>query len=295
MTLPFDYPSFAVGQYGGSPQPAFEHARVTILPLPLQHEPSASVRTRNGPEALLAASARLETWDEETDADVSGVGIHTLPAMAFPFPTLDEATAAIRRVTEALAEHPTFPVFLGGEHTITGPIVAAMAHRHTGLSVLQLDAHAALRDTCQGSRHHRSCVMRRVLEYARASQVGVRSLSPEEAHAVPGLPTELFYDFNMRHEENWIERVVDSLGETVYITIDVDVLEPSLMPATAAPEPGGLSWYELLALLRRVIESRNVVGCDVVELSPLPGMVAPDVTCAKLIYKILGYKFASGR
>ena len=133
--------------------------------------------------------------------------------------------------------------------------------------------------------------MRRVLEHARATQVGIRSLSPEEAEAVPGLPTTIFYDFNMRRDAQWIERVVDSLGETVYITIDCDGLDPAIMPAVGTPEPGGLSWYETLALIRRVIESRRVVGCDIVELCPLPGIVAPNFLCAKLIYKILTYRF----
>jgi agmatinase len=133
--------------------------------------------------------------------------------------------------------------------------------------------------------------MRRTLEFARATQVGIRSLSPEEAAAAPTLPTQIFYDFNMRANADWVDRVVDSLSEHVYITIDVDGLDPAIMPATGTPEPGGLSWYETLTLLRRVIERRTVVGCDVVELSPMPGHVAPNFLCAKLIYKILSYRF----
>jgi agmatinase len=121
--------------------------------------------------------------------------------------------------------------------------------------------------------------------------VGIRSLSPEEAAAVPTLATEIFYDFNMRANADWVDRVVDSLSEQVYITIDVDGLDPAIMPATGTPEPGGLSWYEALTLLRRVIERRTVVGCDLVELSPIPGHVAPNFLCAKLIYKILSYRF----
>jgi agmatinase len=157
--------------------------------------------------------------------------------------------------------------------------------------VLQIDAHADLRERFMGTRHNHACAMRRVLEYARCTQVGIRSLSPEEAAAVPALATEIFYDFDMRRHDDWIERVVRSLGETVYITIDVDGFDPAIMPATGTPEPGGLSWYEALALLRRVIESRKVVGCDIVELSPMPGNVAPNFMCAKLIYKILSYRF----
>jgi agmatinase len=167
-----------------------------------------------------------------------------------------------------------------------------MASRYPGLSVLQLDAHADLRDSFMGTPHNHACAMRRVLEYARCTQVGIRSLSPEEAEIASSLPTEIFYDYNMRESPDWIERVVDSLSETVYITIDVDGFDPAIMPATGTPEPGGLSWYEALALLRRVIERRTVVGCDIVELSPMPGNIAPNFMCAKLVYKILSYRFA---
>ena len=123
--------------------------------------------------------------------------------------------------------------------------------------------------------------------------MGIRSLSTDEAAAAPSLPTEIFYDYNMRQHDDWIDRVVDSLSETVYITIDVDGLDPAIMPATGTPEPGGLSWYEALALLRRVIDRRTVVGCDIVELAPMAGNVAPNFLCAKLIYKILSYRFGS--
>jgi len=294
MNLPFEYDSVAVGSYGGTlPTRAdFDSARVVILPVPLDRTTSYVGGTRNGPHEILVASSHMEIWDEETESDVSTVGIYTLPEMEFPFASLDEVTSEIRRIAFEIISRDKFPVFLGGEHSITGPIVAAMAQKHSGLSVLQIDAHADLRDNYMGTPHSHACAMRRALEYARATQVGIRSLSPEEAAAAPTLPTEIFYDHNMRNEENWIERVVDSLGETVYITVDVDGLDPAIMPATGTPEPGGLSWYETLALLRRVIESRNVVGCDVVELAPIPGMVAPNFLCSKLIYKILSYKFA---
>src|SRR5204862_6748452 len=160
-----------------------------------------------------------------------------------------EVMAQIRRVASEIVSIGKFPVVLGGEHSITAPVVAALAATHPGLSVLQIDAHADLRDSYMGTPHNHACAMRRVLEYARTTQVGIRSLSPEEAAAAPALPTEIFYDFNMRQDETWIERVVDSLSETVYITIDCDGLDPAIMPATGTPEPGGLSWYETLALL----------------------------------------------
>jgi agmatinase len=208
---------------------------------------------------------------------------------------MDEVIREIRRVATEIVSRGKFPVVLGGEHSITAPVVAAVASKYAGLSVLQIDAHADLRESFMGTPHNHACAMRRVLEYARTTQVGIRSLSPEEAAAAPTLPTEIFYDYNMRQDEDWIERIVDSLGENVYITIDCDGFDPAIMPSVGTPEPGGLTWYEGLALLRRVIESRHVVGCDIVELCPLPGMVAPNFLCAKLLYKILCYRFGGER
>ncbi|MGE5244666.1 MAG: agmatinase [Betaproteobacteria bacterium] len=294
MSLPFEYDQITPGEFGGTkPTTAdFESAQVVILPVPLDRTTTYVPGTRNGPHEILVASSHMELWDEEVEADIHGVGIYTLPEMEFPYASMDEVVAAIRRVARELVERGKFPVVLGGEHSITPPVVAAVASKYPGLSVLQIDAHADLRDSFMGTPHNHACAMRRVLEYARATQVGIRSLSTEEAQAIPTLPTEVFYDFNMRQDEDWIERVVDSLSENVYLTIDVDGFDPAIMPATGTPEPGGLSWYESLALLRRVIESRNVVGADIVELSPQPHNVAPTFMCARLIYKILSYRFA---
>jgi len=293
MNLPFEYERLATGEFGGTTPTTtdFDNARVVIFPVPLDRTTTYVPGTRNGPHEILVASSHMELWDEETETDVHSIGIFTLPEMQFPFATMDEVVREIRRVATELVARGKFPVVLGGEHSITAPIVAALAAKHPGLSVLQIDAHADLRDSYMGTPHNHACAMRRVLEYARSTQVGIRSLSPEEAAAVPTLPTEIFYDFNMRQHEDWIERVVDSLGETVYITIDCDAFDPAIMPAVGTPEPGGLTWYEMLTLLRRVIDRRRVVGCDIVELCPLPGHVAPNFLCAKLIYKILSYRF----
>jgi agmatinase len=294
MNLPFEYERVTVGEFGGTTPTTtdFDRARVVLLPVPLDRTTSYVAGTRNGPHDILVASSHMELWDEETETDVHSIGIFTLPEMDFPFATMDEVVCEIRRVAAELVARGKFPFILGGEHSITAPVVAAVAAKNPGLSVLQIDAHADLRDSFMGTPHNHACAMRRVLEYARATQVGIRSLSSEEAAAVPTLPTEIFYDFNMRQDEAWMDRVVDSLGEAVYITIDCDGLDPAIMPAVGTPEPGGLSWYETLALLRRVIESRRVVGCDLVELCPMAGNVAPTFLCAKLIYKILSYRFA---
>ena len=293
MNLPFDYEQVTVGEFGGTTPTTtdFDKARVVILPIPLDRTTSYVPGTRNGPHEILVASSHMELWDEETETDVHSIGIFTLPEMEFPFASMDEVVREIRRVTAEIVNRDKFVFILGGEHSITPAAVAAVAAKFPGVSVLQIDAHADLRDSFMGTPHNHACAMRRTLEFARTTQVGIRSLSPEEAAAAPTLGTQIFYDFNMRANADWIDRVVDSLSEHVYITIDVDGLDPAIMPATGTPEPGGLSWYETLALLRRVIERRTVVGCDVVELSPMPGHVAPNFLCAKLVYKILSYRF----
>jgi len=295
MNLPFEYDQLTLGEFGGTTPTTtdFPHARVVILPIPLDRTTSYVPGTRNGPHEILVASSHMELWDEETETDVHSIGIFTLPEMEFPYASMEDVIRQIRRVASEIVHRDKFLFVLGGEHSITPAIVAAIAGKYPGLSVLQIDAHADLRDSFMGTPHNHACAMRRTLEHAPATQVGIRSLSPEEASAAPTLPTRLFYDFNMRQGANWMDEVVDSLRETVYITIDCDGMDPAIMPAVGTPEPGGLSWYETLRLLRRVIERRTVVGCDIVELCPMAGNVAPNFLCAKLVYKILSYRFAA--
>jgi len=291
--LPFEYEHMAVGEFGGTtPTTAdFDSARVVIFPIPFDRTTSYVPGTRTGPHEILVASSHMELWDEETQTDVHSIGIYTLPEIEFPFATMEEVVAELRRVAVEILNRDKFPIFLGGEHSITPPLVDALASRHSNLSVLQIDAHADLRREYMGTPHSHACAMRRTLEFAKTTQVGIRSLSTEEAADIPSLNTTIFYDYNMRNDANWMDRVVDTLTENVYITIDVDGFDPAIMPATGTPEPGGLSWYEGLSLLRKVIEKRNVVGWDIVELSPMGGNVAPNFLCAKLIYKMLAYKF----
>src|SRR5690349_21501912 len=193
MNLPFEYDQVTVGEFGGTTPTTtdFEHARVVILPIPLDRTTSYVPGTRNGPHEILVASSHMELWDEETGTDVHSVGIFTLPEMEFPFGSMDDVVEEIRRVSAEVVTRDKFLVVLGGEHAITGPVVAAMAARHAGLSVLQIDAHADLRDRFMGTPYNHACAMRRVLEHAPCTQVGIRSLSPEEAAAAPGLPTKI--------------------------------------------------------------------------------------------------------
>lgn len=293
MNFPFAYDHGAPLAFGGAlPEPhTFDDSRIVILPVPVDRTTSYVPGTRNGPREILLASSHMELWDEEVGVDVHREGIFTLPEMELPFGELPPLVDEIRRVASEVFRRDKFLVALGGEHSITPPLVAAAAARYPGLSVLQIDAHADLRDSYMGTRHNHACAMRRTLEHARLTQVGIRSLSTEEAQAAPGLGTRIFYDISMRQNPAWIDAVVETLADPVYVTIDVDGMDPAIMPATGTPEPGGLSWSEMLALLRAINERRSVVGCDVVELSPLPGVIAPNFLCAKLIYKILTYRF----
>jgi agmatinase len=227
--------------------------------------------------------------------DIHSRGMFTLPEVDLSAAvTMDDAIVELQAAVTPLLDTDKFLVMLGGEHSITSPVVAAAAAKHKGLSVLQIDAHADLRVSYAGEKHSHACAMRRTLEHAPIVQVGIRNISGDEVVDLPSLRTTIFYDWNMRDDPGWIDRAIDALSDTVYITIDLDGLDPGIMPAVGTPEPGGLSWRELTRLLRRTFERRRVVACDVVELCPLPGLHAPNFIAAKLVYKLLTYKFTVG-
>jgi agmatinase len=295
MDFPFEYDHAQALVFGGAlpTRATFDAARVVILPCPVDRTTSYVSGTRNGPHEILQASSHMELWDDEMRADVHGVGIVTLPEMELPFGEMAAVVDEIERVAYEVIGRDKFLVTIGGEHSITPPLVSAAARKYPGLSVLQIDAHADMRDAYMGTVHNHACAMRRALQFARVTQVGIRSLSTEEAEALPKLNTTVFFDATMRQDPSWIDRVVDSLADDVYLTIDVDGMDPAIMPATGTPEPGGLSWPEITRLLRATAERRRIVAADIVELSPIPGMVAPNFLCAKLIYKLLTYRFAA--
>jgi len=270
---------------------SFDRAKAVVLPVPFERTTSYVPGTKNGPREILAASSQVELYDEELGREVSDVGIHTLPGMESPFASTDDAFAEMRRVAAWLAGAGKYFVALGGEHALTAPLVAGVADVHPGVTVLQIDAHADLRESYLGDPNSHASAMRRVLAYAPTVQVAIRNLSAPEAAAVPGLSTSVFYDWNMREDPRWMDRVVDALGEKVYITIDCDGIDPAVMPAVGTPEPGGLSWRELLSLLKLTMSRRTVVAADVVELCPIPGFVAPNFLAARLVYKLVGYRF----
>lgn len=295
MEFPFQYDHASALVFGGAlpTRVSFDEAAVVILPVPVDRTTSYVGGTRNGPHEILQASTHMELWDDEMKADVHGVGIFTLPEMELPFGEMAPLVEEIERVAYEIVSRDKFLVSIGGEHSITPPLVSAAARKFPGLSVLQIDAHADMRDSYMGTVHNHACAMRRALQFARVTQVGIRSLSTEEAEVLPKLKSTVFYDVDMRRDPKWIDAVVASLAENVYVTIDVDGMDPAIMPATGTPEPGGLSWPEITTLLRATAERRRIVAADIVELSPIPGLVAPNFLCAKLLYKLLTYRFAT--
>jgi len=295
MSVPFEYDHIEGLVFGGTlpTRATFDTSSVVILPCPVDRTTSYVGGTRNGPHEILQASTHMELWDEEMNADVHGVGIFTLAEMELPFGEMAPLVDEIERVAYEIIGRDKFLVTIGGEHSITPPLVSAAARKYPNLSVLQIDAHADMRDAYMGTIHNHACAMRRSLQYASVTQVGIRSLSTEEAEVLPKLKTKVFFDSTMRQEPTWMDAVVESLDENVYVTIDVDGMDPAIMPATGTPEPGGLSWPEITRLLRLTAERRRIVSADIVELSPIPGMVAPNFLCAKLLYKLLTYRFVN--
>jgi agmatinase len=272
----------------------YETSRAVIFPVPLERTTTYEHGTRNGPSAILKASQNMELYDEELELEpYKEIGIHTLPPIDTMDGTLDEVITELFTAQCGLMDDDKFPVALGGEHGLTPPLVSAVTKRYKNLSVLQIDAHADLRDEYQGNPASHACAMRRVLEFCPAVQVGIRSLSVEEAQAIPHLRTKVYWanDILRAPLKSWIAKVLADLSPNVYLTIDLDGFDPSIIPATGTPEPGGLDWHQVTSLIRAVAQHKKIVGMDVVELLPQPGEHASDFLAAKLIYKCLGYIF----
>ncbi len=277
---------------------ALENAQVVVLPVPYEATTSWRHGTRWGPRAILEASRYVELYDQELDVEPARVGIHTLPALELTRAGPEDALEELERAYEALLDRleGRFLVMLGGEHAVSSAAVRAWAARIEGrLSVLQLDAHADLRPSYEGTPASHASAMHRVLDRARIVAVGVRGVSPEEAALARSREeVTLLFAEEMQAGDAWMDRALEALGDPVYLTVDVDYFDPSLMPATGTPEPGGGEWYPTLRFLRRVFRERTVLACDVVELSPLPGHHAADFTVAKLVYKLVAYRFFAG-
>jgi agmatinase len=292
VDLPWGAPTNFLGLPEGE-TPLLEQAGVVILPVPYEATVSYMGGTRYGPRRILEASRAIELYDHELDAEPYRIGVHTLPELLLSGAGPEAALGELRAAFDALLADDRFIIMLGGEHSISAPPIEAHAARLSGagrrLSVLQLDAHGDLRAEYEGTPFSHACVMYRVHQAVDLVPVGIRAITAEERRLIREREIPTIFAHELDPEERWIERAIGSLGPDVYITIDIDFFDPSLVPATGTPEPGGGTWYPTLRLLERVFAERHVVGADVVELAPLPGIVAPDFLTAKLIYKLVAY------
>ncbi len=275
----------------------YDDARAVILPVPYDSTTSYRAGTRDGPAAILMASRNVELFDREFGCEPLSTGVHTLPELEPDMSGPKATVAAVEKAVAGLAADGRFPFMLGGEHSLTtGPVRALRAKYGEDLSVLQLDAHADLRESFENTPFNHASVMRRVADLASLTQVGIRNISAGEMEFVRRTKHDgIFWAEDIAadgRDVSWIPRVVRRLRKHVYITVDLDVFDPSVMPAVGTPEPGGLLWYPVLQLLREVVAQRNVVGADVVELCPIPGFIAPDFFAARLVFKMLALVFA---
>lgn len=276
----------------------FQRARVLILPVPYEATTSYGGGTRGGPGAIIESSRYLELYDQELDSEPYQVGICTLPSLELSGGGPEEAIRELRQAYDEVRDVAggRFIITLGGEHSISSAPILSWADSVPAprrLSVLQFDAHTDLRTEYEGSAYSHASVMHRVLEQVDLVAVGIRALTREERELSRARNNiHIFFADDVHSGEAWMDLVLERLGPDVYISFDVDGFDPSLVPSTGTPEPGGLQWYPVLKLLRRVFRERTVHAVDVVELAPLPGFNAPDFLVAKLVYKMIGYKFS---
>lgn len=263
-------------------------AQVVVIPVPYDGTSTYGKGADKGPEAIFDAAENMELYDIETDSEVYKQGVFIAPTVteeSSPEAMCDE----VERQFSKYINDGKFVTMLGGEHSVSIGAIQAMRKKHGDISVLQLDAHSDLRPDYHGSACNHACALHRASKETNLIQVGIRSMDTVE---LPFLQSDkLFTSYDIRSNEHWQSDVVSRLGEKVYITIDLDVFDPSIMPSTGTPEPGGLLWNETLDLLKMVFKQCDVIGFDIVELAPMEGLTAPDFMAAKLYYKLISYKF----
>jgi len=275
-------------------QEMYDNAKVVILGVPYDETASYLKGTKFGPEAIINASQYLEMYDD-VSGNIYEVGLVTAGILDLDdiLNSPEDVNKRIYEESKRFIDDNKFLITIGGEHSITSGAVNAYKQKYGKISVLQLDAHLDLMDSYNGSKYNHACVMRRVIDdyNCEVKHVGIRVVSEDEHLYVKqnGLDKNIFRARDIYNKVDWFKQVIDSLSEIVYITIDVDVFDPSLIPATGTPVPGGLDWYTVLNFLNSVFKEKQVVGMDVVELKPNPGNEAPNFTIADLIYKNIGF------
>ena len=267
----------------------YSESRIIIVPVPYDETSTWMKGADKGPEAIMEASVNLEFYDIETDSEAHLFGIHTVDPITEKRSPEALVDAVYDRVI-SLLKKDKFPVVVGGNHTVSIGSARAFSEHFSNLSILQLDAHSDLRQEYEGSLYNHACAVARMQEFAPVVQVGIRSMSREEASDADW--ERIFPAHELYADKTNYQKAIDMLTDNVYITIDLDVFDPSLIPSTGTPEPGGPGYTEIMNFLREVIWKKNVVGFDVVELCPSPTNKAPDFVAAKIIYQLLSYKFS---
>lgn len=281
----FSYPKLEPFNFLGLANQDYDNAKAVIFPVPYSSTAYWKSGAKDGPRAIIEASRHIELYDIETKKDSSKEGIFTLESLEPSKNSPKETIERIKGVIDKILQDKKIPIMLGGEHSITLGAVESFKEKFSDFSVLQLDAHTDLRDEYEGTKYHHASVMKRIKDLVISiTQVGIRSISEEEIGYTED--KNIFYA-----PEIPVEKIISTLKEKVYLTLDLDVLDPSIMPSTGTPEPGGLGWYEILNLIKEVAKKRNIIGADVVELDPIPGLSAPDFLAARLTYKIISYVF----
>ncbi|MBU4457846.1 MAG: agmatinase [Candidatus Omnitrophica bacterium] len=270
---------------------SFKNAKAVILPVPYGKTVTYRKGTEKGPRTILDASDKLELFDEELNREIHRIGINTAPSLKIASLKPEKAVNLVKNKVSDIFKKGKLPVVLGGEHSITIGAVQAAKKYYKDLSVLYFDAHCDLRNTYKGSKYNHACVARRVSEIAPLVEVGTRSLSKEEFDFLKHDSIKVISMLDIMRMPGWPEVVKKKLSKNVYISIDLDVFDPSIMPAIGTPEPGGMGWHDFLKAIRNIISSKNIVGFDITELCPIKDMAGPDFAAAKLIYKLLGYIF----
>jgi agmatinase len=277
--------------FGGieSPYSEYGKAKIVIIPVPYDLTATYIPGARNGPKAVFEASNHMELYDDELGKETYEVGISTGEQLDVTDKSPEDMLNMVSKAVSSEIESQKYQVVVGGEHSISLGVVRKLVKNYPNLSVLQLDAHADLRDSYDGTPYKHACVGRRISELCPLVQVGVRSISKEEVEFKKSSKVVTISDHEVKQEQRWSEKVLDHLTDDVYLTLDLDVLDPAIMPAVGTPEPGGLHWHETIRLLRMISQKKRIVSFDMVELTPQPGNVAPDFLAAKLMYKIMGY------
>ena len=266
----------------------FENAKILLQSIPYDGTSSWGKGADKGFEAFLHASENMEIYDIETDSEVYKQGVHIMPEVSEDSSPEAVYEACLKAGKEAL-KTGKFPTFFGGEHSISIGLIEAFREKYKDLTVLQLDAHTDLRKSYMGSEYNHACALHKASNTTNLIQVGIRSMDVSEKQYINW--SKCFLAEEMDSEEDWMDASIAMMGDQVYLTLDLDVFDPSIMPSTGTPEPGGMEWYTVMRYLRKVFEQKEVVGFDIVELAPNEGLSAPEFLVAKLYYKLLSYKF----